>query len=351
MITTRKEAVELVDITTLSEADWHKWRRKGIGGSDVATIMGMSPWATARDVYRKKKGIKGALDDAADRENWVAKKVGHLLESLVAEIFEAQTGLKPYEVRKMFAHPEHSFMLANVDFFITLPDGKTAILECKTSNSHNKEKWDDGAVPLNYELQCRHYMAVMNVDVAFIACLFGNNENDFVWRRIDRDLSFEDDIIANEAHFWHNHVLADVEPPYTESGDLVLKSIRNHFGEADETADGVIVPPNMMGALQELIALKAQKSEVDKTSKSLKEKIESIQAVFVEQMGTSCKAVCSTEDEEVIITYNPVIKDNVDKEGLKAQHPDIYNAFVKEKESHRVFRIKKSNKTTKKEAA
>ena len=33
-------------------------------------------------------------------------------------------------------------------------------------------KWANGAVPRHYELQVRHYMSVMNIDVAFIACLF-----------------------------------------------------------------------------------------------------------------------------------------------------------------------------------
>ena len=45
---------------------------------------------------------------------------------------------------------------------------------------------------MNYEWQCRHYMAVKNLDTAYCACLFGNSENDFVFRRIDRDLDFEE---------------------------------------------------------------------------------------------------------------------------------------------------------------
>jgi len=343
------KATELVDITTLSEADWHEWRRKGIGGSDLAAIMGLSPWATARDIFRKKKGIKGALDDEADRENWVAKKVGHLLEPLVAEIFAHQTGFVPFEVRKMFAHPDYPYMLANVDFFFTLPDGRTAILECKTSNSHAKEKWDDDAVPLNYELQCRHYMAVMDVDVVFIACLYGNNENDFVWRRIERDMDFEADIIAAEKDFWTNYVLPGIEPPYTENGDLVLRSIRNHFGRADVSAGEVELPVHMADSLSEYLSAKAQKSVAEKTVAVLKEKMEKAQAVFVEGLGTSCKAVCRAGDEEFIITYNPVMMDEVDKDGLKANHPDVYDKYIKKQEKYRRLNVKKT--AIKKEAA
>lgn len=344
MLYKRANAVELVDITTLTEAGWHKWRRKGIGGSDLAAIMGVSPWTTARDVYRKKKGIIGALENEADRENWVAKKVGHLLEPLVAEIFAAKTGFKPFEVRKMFAHPDYLFMMANVDYFVTLPDGRTAILECKTSNIHAKEKWENDAVPFNYELQCRHYMSVMNVDVAFIACLFGNNENDFVWRRIDRDMGFEADIIATEENFWNNHVLADVEPPYTERGDQVLQSIRNFYGYGDKNADTVLLPSAMTEALLAFEELKSEKAEAEKAVEAVKEKIAKTQAVFIEGMGESCRAVCIQGDTEFNITYNPVYQDKFDKEGLKANHPEIYDKFISKAEKYRRLTVKKGSR-------
>ena len=63
-----------------------------------------------------------------EEDNWVAKEVGHRLEDLVAEIFSRKTGLKVYPVRKMFRHPLHPFMLADVDFFIDFPDGTKGIL-------------------------------------------------------------------------------------------------------------------------------------------------------------------------------------------------------------------------------
>lgn len=61
------------------------------------------------------------------------KKIGHLLEDLVAEIFHVKTGYKIYKIKKMFQHPVYTFMLADVDFFVTLPNGETAVLEIKTS--------------------------------------------------------------------------------------------------------------------------------------------------------------------------------------------------------------------------
>ena len=47
----------LVDITTLTENQWLSWRRKGIGGSDVAVALNSSPYRTARDLYYDKIGV------------------------------------------------------------------------------------------------------------------------------------------------------------------------------------------------------------------------------------------------------------------------------------------------------
>lgn len=94
--------IEVVDTSNIEEKDWLAYRRTRIGGSDVAAIMGVSPFTTARSLYYDKCGIHPMIQDDT---NWVAKKVGHLLEDLVAEIFTFKTGYKVFKVSKMFRHP------------------------------------------------------------------------------------------------------------------------------------------------------------------------------------------------------------------------------------------------------
>ena len=94
---TRQEPEVLVDTVGLSEAAWLAWRRKGIGGSDAAAILGISPWRTARDLYDDKLGIASAQDDSG---NWVALEMGHLLEDLVARIFSQKTGYSIFQIPK-----------------------------------------------------------------------------------------------------------------------------------------------------------------------------------------------------------------------------------------------------------
>lgn len=161
--TSTYEPLVLVDTADLPEEEWLEYRRRGIGGSDAAAILGVSPFATARDLYYDKLKVVSYEDGES---NWVQKKVGHLLEDLVAEIFHVKTGFEIYQVKKMFYHPVYTYMLADIDYFIRLPNGKTAILEIKTTNYNAKDHWwCDGQeiVPVNYEIQGRHYLVKLKL--------------------------------------------------------------------------------------------------------------------------------------------------------------------------------------------
>lgn len=154
---------KLVDITTLTEDQWLDWRRKGIGGSDVAVALNSSPYRTARELYYDKIGVVMA-DEGPDKS--ITFQIGHLLEDVVAQIFAKKTGLSVFEDHWMYQHPIFPFLIADVDRFVMLPDGRKAILECKTAHYDMQFKWANGSVPRHYELQVRHYMAVMNIEIA-----------------------------------------------------------------------------------------------------------------------------------------------------------------------------------------
>lgn len=330
----------VVDTENLTREEWLDYRRRGIGGSDVAAIMGFSPFCTKRDLYYDKIGVKAAADE--EESNWVAKEVGHRLEDLVAEIFSKKTGLTVYPIRKMFCHPDHPFMLADVDFFIAFPDGSTGILECKTTNYNCQEKWAGDSVPVNYEYQGRHYMSVMNINKMYFACLYGNNENEFIIRYMERDLELEEDLIAEEEYFWKENVEKREEPPYMEKPDLVLESIRKHFGPADKDAEQIKLPRKHLISIQNYLALKEEKAKLDSEAKKLEERMKESYVEIVEGLGVSCSGVLKDGNTEYLVTYNPAYRTTIDKkslEKLKINHPDIYEDYVSVSESRR-FAVK-----------
>ena len=338
----RHQPMVLVDTAGLSEEEWLAYRRKGIGGSDVAALLGISPWRTARDLFYDKLNI-AVVEDHED--NWVALEMGHLLEPLVAKIFQHRTGYKVYQIKKMFQHPKYPWMLADVDYFVELPDGTTAILEIKTTNYNAKDNWwldGEETIPAYYESQGRHYMAVMDVDRCFFCCLYGNNEQESIIRDMQRDLAYEDEMIFLEQYFWENHVLTRTPPPYTEDGDLVLESVRRHTGSADQDAPVVTLDLSLTAKLMRYLQLQEQEKLTEAGSKEIEADMKRLKAALVAEMGKSCKAVCQQDGVNYIVTYNPVRKSSIDKDNLmrlKLDHPDIYEQYVTVSESRR-FSVK-----------
>ena len=329
----------LVDTSNLSNEEWLQWRKKGIGGSDVAAALGMSPYRTARDLYYDKIGVEPVIDK---EDKSITFEIGHLLEDVVAQIFSKKTGFVVYQDPAMYQHPLYPFLLADVDRFIELPDGKRGILECKTSHFDMQFLWANGAVPRHYESQVKHYMSVLNIDVAYIACLFSNSENDFVWRKIERDYDEEESTILQLQYFWEHYVQARVEPPLMEKPDLVLDQLRRFYGPADKSEPQVTLDADFASNLEKILELKEQKKVVDAEARRLDSQIKSLYAPIADQLGTACKGCCSdTNGHSYSVSYNPSYRTGISKQNLEkllAQKPDIYEEYVETTES-RSFKV------------
>ncbi len=332
----------LVETENLSREDWLEYRRLGIGGSDAAAILGISPWRTARDLYYDKLNVV----TADDIDNWVALEVGNLLEPLVARIFAKKMGLNVYQWKKMFQHPQYPWMLADLDYLVDLPDGKRAILEIKTTNYNAKDKWwYDGQeiVPIYYESQGRHYMAVMGIDRVYYCCLYGNNEDNVIIRHINRDMDYEHELIALEEMFWKEHVLSKNPPAYTEDGDLIMKSLQRQFGVSNEQVTPVEFTLPQYAQIQRYLELQQQNSELAQQTKQVTSEMDRIKGLLIDAMDNHPTAVYTGVDYSYSITYNTSHRVTIPKEAIermKEVEPDIYKRYVQVSESRR-FKIKK----------
>jgi len=334
----RQEPKVLVSTENLTEQEWLAYRRRGIGGSDVAAILGISPFRTARDLYDDKLNIASVADDAG---NWVALEMGHLLEPLVARIFAKKTGLEVFQIKKMFQHPQYPFMLADVDYFVRLPNGKIAILEIKTTNYNAKDHWwKDGeeCVPVYYETQGRHYMTVMDIDEIFYCCLYGNNEDEVIIRHLYRDREYEQEMIYLEREFWHDHILTRIPPPYTEDGSLILESLRRRLGAADKTIPAIQLDNDLSATMLRYLRLQEQKQQVETRVRTLDTEMQRLKGQMVAKLNGSCMAMGEYGGTQYTISYNPVSRTGITKDNLqkmKLLHPEIYDEYVTVSESRR----------------
>lgn len=120
--------------------------------------------------------------------------MGHLLEPIAAHWYAKKTGNRVYEDTNLYQHADHPYALANFDRrFERASDGEPGILECKSCTYHKASEWDDGAIPLYYELQLRFYLAVADVNIGSFSAIWGNNpDNDLAIPDITRDKAKED---------------------------------------------------------------------------------------------------------------------------------------------------------------
>lgn len=193
----------------MNREQWLKERKKGIGGSDAAAILGLNPYKTNIRLWEEKTG-KREPPDISDKPYVI---YGIKMEPILRESFQVKH--PEYEVfhqeNTIIKHPKYPFLFASLDGqLVNKETGELGILEIKTTNilqSMQKEKWKE-KVPDNYYLQVLHYL---NVTGANFAKLFAelNYESDYqATKTYDFDVNDEqiksdmELLLEKEIEFW-----------------------------------------------------------------------------------------------------------------------------------------------------
>lgn len=186
----------------MTHEEWLEDRRKGIGGSDVATILGLNKYKSVYQLWLEKTGQVEVTSAQSEAAYW-----GNTLEEVVAEEFSKRTGKKVRRRNMVFEHPKYPFLRANIDRDVV---GENAVLECKTANQYLANEWDEDEIPIQYICQVQHYMNVLNLDYVYFAVLIGGQK--FIWKKMERDQELIDMITEKLVEFWTENVEKGVEP-------------------------------------------------------------------------------------------------------------------------------------------
>ena len=196
---------------------WLEERKKGIGGSDAATILGLNPYKTSIDLWEEKTGRK----DAEDISDKPYVKYGTKAEDHLRELFKLD--FPQYEVthqeNTIIKHPIYPFLFASLDGqLVDKNTGELGILEIKTTNilqSMQKEKWND-RVPDNYFIQVLHYLNVTGFSFAYLFAELTYSDDLQMTKtfKFDRNNLVEDIeyLQEKEIEFW-KYVEEDKRPP------------------------------------------------------------------------------------------------------------------------------------------
>jgi len=178
-----------------------------IGGSDIAAIVGLSPWRSPWDVWDR---IVHHRDGApsSERMRW-----GHLLEPVVAAEWSRRfdDSCSDWTRGECQSFERWPWLRATVDYF---DPHREWILEVKTTAAHGRHRWgasrsDD--IPEHYACQVQAYLKALDYPIAHVAVLFGGQELEAFTVRRDRDVG--DMLFEAAEQFWTEHVLTGEPPP------------------------------------------------------------------------------------------------------------------------------------------
>lgn len=301
-------------------------RSKYIGGSDIAVILGISPWRTPLQLWQDKRTprVDGPRKQVFTRGiRWEAVVGEMLVERLEYEGHKVQI----VAANRRYKDADHPFLASEIDFELILDDGdEITNCELKTVHPFKAREWGDSGtdnLPTHYTAQVMHGLGVTRRRKGILAALFGADE--LRTYPVDAD----DETIAalrqRAVSFWHDHVLANVPPPPVNAEDLAKLYPRELEGGEPLLAD-----PDLAEKVMRLRAIAAEVRAREAEGEAIEFEIKRAMRDCVELLMPNGKSA---------IEWKLRSGKFIDESRLKEEQPAVFKAFQKTWES-RVFKLK-----------
>lgn len=188
------------------EDEWLKERKKGIGSSDIAIIMGVSPYSDIMTLWKEKAGI----EENPFTGNFATAR-GKALEPEIRDWFNNETGCN--------FQPETKFMIEN-PVFRASADGvdhkEYALIEIKTASKEDHELARNRKIPPKYYPQCQWLMMVFGYEKLIY---ISNNNDENLTVEVLADKAYQEEMKVKALEFWH-HVENKTSPIGDDNKEL-----------------------------------------------------------------------------------------------------------------------------------
>ncbi|MBW4864301.1 MAG: YqaJ viral recombinase family protein [Paeniclostridium sp.] len=314
----------------MTKEEWLEARRGGIGGSDASSVLGFNPYKSSISVYlekiqnnnlsrdlERKDGISLINKNQFKEEVSYKMELGNKLEEFVAREFTLKTGKKVRNINGILKNDNYPFALANIDRAVV---GEKAFLECKVTNSFSKKLWKK-EVPMHYQIQMTHYMAVTGATHCYVAALIGNE--DLVIHKIYRDEELINKVMNLEKRFWDECVLGE-SLPNPDGSDDYSNMIQGIYKDSKKEELILFKKDDLMSRYDEVCELS---KDISKEKKTIEQYIQSQMKDY---------EVAYLGDRK--ITWKTQIRNSLDSKKLKKEYPELVDRYMKTTTS-RIFRM------------
>jgi putative phage-type endonuclease len=319
-----------------------KMNRKGfIGGSDIAAILGVSPWKTAYELWEEKTTD---WHEASTEERDKVLRRGKKLEPMVVEMLQEEHDVWVLDRNQIHVDEEHPFLRAEIDFEYSLSyieAGGSGVHEIgngdiKTVHPYAAGDWGAEGTdefPAYYGAQFQFGLMVTGRTHTKVGALIG--ADDLRVYEVDRDEEIIAYIRKAAVDFWTNHVLANV-PPGIKSSEDASKVLSRFEGFAWAGNEEV------WGQVRELKEVKVGQKALEAKREALEIAVKVALANAATEKGVdgdSTKFAILGPDGKVACSWNEQSTGRIAVKLLRAEHPDIAELFT-ETTKHRVLLTK-----------
>jgi putative phage-type endonuclease len=227
----QKSAPNLATLLGFEESGsdgWHLLRNElgVIGGSEIAVILGLSPFESRYSLWAKKTGRMDQTP-TSDAMEW-----GNRLERPILQKFADERGGQVFENCGTWGKSGSEYQRANPDGLWLTPEGEWVLVEIKTARDEALWKDENGTleVPAHYKAQVQWYLNVLGLARATVAVLFGGSRYQEFEVIADE---FEQSLAIAEADKFHSLLLSEDEPPLTAPWLSTYEAVRFKHSEID----------------------------------------------------------------------------------------------------------------------
>ncbi len=307
--------------------EWLKQRECGIGSSEVGTILGLNPFETPYQLWRRKKGL-----DAPKEENF-AMRAGHYLEDAVSLFYRDATQkeiIKSSAGDWLIVNDKKPYLRVSPDRTFWIPGAPKSyknkgILECKTT----QKEVDADSVPQHWFCQLQYQLGVAELEYGALAWLTMGRE--FGYRDFTFDKEFYDWMVEEVDKFWMDNIVGNQEPLLMNVDDVLLKNPRHIDGKVLEADEVLSI------LCSDLKGLKDEKSAIESL---IKDKENNIKMALGD--AEALVAPGSTIAHPIVLATWKAAKDGTkfDEKQFAVDNPNMYAQYLKTTQGSRRFLLK-----------
>lgn len=252
MTITEERTADLIGYFATGSPEWHAARADGIGGSEIAAVLGLSKWESPFSLWHRKQGRLAVIQQNEQME-W-----GHRLEPAICKKYEDIHPDVEIVTAGTYRHRERPWQIANPDRLVYDSGHLAGLFEAKTARDDTdwgQEGTDE--IPVYYRAQALWYLDVFGLNRLDLGVLIAGSD----YREYVIKFDPADALIARTAAEKFLDSIRLGERPAIDASDATYAAVRQLHPDIDPV--DVDIPPDLavryVTALDDLAGAESEK--------------------------------------------------------------------------------------------